>query len=113
MAGTCKVIMQFLKEEKGKLPKNKLKRTLKISAAFFLICLGILLWSVNRLSTYGEKIQELKNAQARLELENQILENKIAAESSLNSIEKKAVALGFDSVKNYQYLKSPELASLR
>ncbi|GEM_PF-1627628 len=105
--------MKFLKQEESKLPKNRLKKTLKIGVVFFLLILAVLLWSVNRLSTYGEKIQELKVAQARLELENQVLENKIAQGASLHSIEKKASVLGFDSVKNYQYLKSPELASMR
>lgn len=96
--------------------KNKarlLHRLLKIAVVFILVALSLELWTANRLSTYGDKIQGFKDVQAHLELENQVLENIIARESSLNVLEKRAALLGFSSVKTFQYLRSQDLASLR
>lgn len=105
--------MKYLKQEERKSPKTKAKRLLKIAVVFILAIISLELWTVNRLSTYGDKIQGLKEAQARVELENQVLENVIAEESSLNVLEKRATLLGFESVKTFQYLNSRNLASLR
>lgn len=105
--------MKYLKQEENTSPKRKAKRLVKIAVVFVFAVLALELWTVNRLSTYGDKIQSLKESQARLELENQVLENTIAQESSLHVIEKRAAALGFGSIKSYQYLNSRSLASLR
>lgn len=113
--------MKYLKQEEdearnllhNKNPKIRAKRLLKVAVVFILVILSLELWTANRLSTYGDKIQGLKDAQARLELENQVLGNVIAQESSLNVLEKRAVLLGFGSVKTFQYLNSRDLASLR
>lgn len=105
--------MKFLKQHQDKQPRKKAIKIAQIAVITFLAIFFLEIWVVNRLSTYGNKIQELKNAKAALELENQILSNAIAKETSLTSVEKKAAVIGFASVKNYTYLSSPELASVR
>jgi|WetSurMetagenome_2_1015567.scaffolds.fasta_scaffold1604888_1 hypothetical protein len=78
----------------------------------FLIVFTAEIWMVNRLSTYGDKIQNLKEMQSKLELENQILANSIAMESSMVRLEKKASELGFGTISKIEYIKiSDKLAS--
>lgn len=77
-----------------------------IPVLIFVFLLEI--WMVNRLATYGNKIQEIKQAKAQLELENQVLENLVAENSSLISLEEKAAHWGFDSAKNWEYIKSSQ-----
>lgn len=97
--------MELLKQEKKSAPKNRVAKFIRILAVVFLLIAMIEIWTVSRLSTYGNKIQELKVAQVSLELENQVLENIIAQKSSLAAMEQKAVQLGFNSIKNIEYLK--------
>lgn len=79
-----------------------------------LIALSAEIWIVNRLSTYGDKIYQLKQAQAALELENQVLSNSIATASSMVMLEKKATQLGFDTIGSIEYIKfTDKLASLQ
>lgn len=59
---------------------------------------------INRLSTYGEKINKIKQAQASLELENQVLENQIAQSASLLNIQEKANQLGFTQASRVEYI---------
>ncbi len=65
---------------------------------------------MNRLATYGDRINNLEQAKASLRMENQILENKIADKSSLNKVAKTSTHLGFQKVKNVEYLDSSNLA---
>ncbi|MBI4036990.1 hypothetical protein HY385_01040 [Candidatus Daviesbacteria bacterium] len=97
--------MELLKQEKESAPKNRAMKLIRILAVGFLLIAVIEIWMVSRLSTYGNKIQELKVAQVSLELENQVLENMIAQKASLAAMEQKATQLGFSSVKNIEYLK--------
>mgnify|MGYP001562751220 CR=1 FL=1 len=79
---------------------------------FCLVILSAEIWIVNRLSTYGNKIYELKQAQADLELQNQVLANSIAKASSLAQLEQKATLLGFNNINQIEYIKfSDKLAS--
>lgn len=71
------------------------------------------IWLVNHLSTYGGKIQQLKNTEVDIRLENQVLESQIAESTSLNTLEKEAQGFGFDNIKNLEYLNSPVVASAR
>lgn len=97
-----------------KLDKHpKILKYIILGMAFFLITFSLEIWIVNRLSTYGDKIQELKVAQARLELENQIISNSIAKDSSMVTLEKRATELGFSSINQIEYIKiSDKLASV-
>ncbi len=83
-----------------------------------LIFLGILIvmvvvleiWSINRLATYGEQINKLDRIKASLKVENQVLANQIAQKSSLSSIEKYTIYLGFEKAKNIEVVKDSGLA---
>lgn len=91
---------------------KKIVKAVKIVAVVFLVVFFIEIWVSTRLSTYGNKIQDLKVAKAGLELENQVLENEIAEKTSLLSIEFQANIYGFDTAKNLEYVKPLNLASL-
>lgn len=96
-----------------KLDRNpKILKYIIFGMIFFLTTFSLEIWIVNRLSTYGDKIQELKVAEAKLELENQIIANSIAKDSSMIALEKKAAELGFGSINQIEYIKiSDKLAS--
>lgn len=110
---------RILLEQKNKnsLTENldrhpKVLRYLVFGMVFFLITFSLEIWIVNRLSTYGDKIQELKVAESKLELENQIIANSVAKDSSMIALEKKANELGFSSINQVEYIKiSDKLAS--
>jgi len=90
------------------IAKEKLTKLIKIAGAVFLLIFLLEIWIGNQLSVYGNKIAELKQAKANLTLENQILENTIAQNSSLSYIEKKAQEFGFENIKNLEYIKFSE-----
>lgn len=84
------------------------KRVFKMVWVFTMVILLVIFAEVlvvNRLSTFGSKIQQIKDSQANLRLENQVLENEIAKHSSLLSVESSSSKLGFESVKNLEYIK--------
>lgn len=92
----------------------RLRKKVLIPASFLLVVfLLIEIWAVNRLSSYGDRLNQIKNSQARLELENQILENKIAQKSALSYIEQYSVSLGFGQAKSVEYLNFPEVANAK
>lgn len=96
---------------KKDLGQQKAAKVIKFAVAISIALFILEVWVVNRLSTYGDKIQELKNIQASLKLENQILENTLASKKSLLSIEKRAEQLGFTYAKKLEYLSDINLAS--
>lgn len=100
-----------LKREKSKGLLNK--KILTVLSVTFLVCLVIEVWTVNRLSSYGAKLNQIKSAQINLELQNQVLENEIAQKTALSYIEKAADSLGFANIKNIEYLNSPVVANAR
>lgn len=81
------------------------KNFIKIAAILFFLILILEIWLVNRLSTSGDKLNEIKAAKANLELQNQLLENKIAEEIALVKIEQKSALFGFTNIKNLEYIK--------
>ena len=95
--------MKRIKQEEDNRPQRKIAKILKIGGIVFVIVLVLEIWMVNSLSTYGSKIEEMKIAQAKLELENRVLENQVARDASLTSLETKANELGFSSVKDPEY----------
>ncbi|MCL4366873.1 hypothetical protein M1563_01750 [Patescibacteria group bacterium] len=81
-------------------------------ALISLVLLCVLeIWITSRLATYGTKVQEIQQATARLTLENQILESKIAEKSSLANLEKTASVYGFAPMKNFDYITPQKLAA--
>lgn len=92
-------------------PQKRITRIIKVGAVLFGLVLILEIWMANHLSTYGSKIEELGQAKAVLELENQMLENTIAQKSSLLSVESSANILGFQSIANLEYYQVEPLAS--
>ena len=90
---------------------SKRKLILKCSVVIFVLVTILEIWLVNRLSTYGEKLSQIKLSQAILITQNQILENKLAKASSLNDLEKTATQLGFVESQSIDYLKPQAVAS--
>lgn len=89
--------------------------TKAILSKLFAVCLIILgiiqIFIANRQITTSLKTYNYDNSLTKLIQENIELENKIAAESALSEIEKKAVKLGFLTSGNYLFLnKSLPLA---
>lgn len=103
--------MKRIRQEEENRPQRKIAKFIKIGAVLFFVVLMLEIWMTNRLSTYGSKIEEMKEAQAKLTLENQVLENQVAQKSSLLSLESKAGQLGFNSIKNPEYYHPASLAS--
>lgn len=102
---------KLLQQEENNRPKKQFLRFAKYGVVLIFAVLILEIWVMNRLSTYGDKIDDLKINQKKLALENQVLENRIAQELSLVNIEGKASVLGLQTVKNVEYLKTSDLAS--
>lgn len=100
-----------LKQTEGIKPQEKIIKVFKIVMIGLVLFFILEIWMVNRLSTYGSKIEILKQSQARLQLENQLLENAIAQKSSLQILEKESNQLGFDSFSQVEYFKPRHIAS--
>ena len=76
-----------------------------ILSVFVLVVLALLqIWANNILVSYGEKFDGIGRLEQSLQLENQILENKVAKFSSLDSIATASSALGLMPTKDVQYL---------
>jgi len=76
-----------------------------ILSVFVLVVLALLqIWANNILVSYGEKFDGIGRLGQSLQLENQILENKVAKFSSLDSIATASSALGLMPTKDVQYL---------
>lgn len=92
-------------------PKFYLKRKIVISLAILIIfVVTVEIWVANRLSTFGEKINGLEATKYSLQLENDYLKNSIAQKKSLYLNSKKSLFLGFNKIKNIQYIKNEPIA---
>ena len=96
------IIKKFEPEQQKKsLPKGYI----------FLVSLGLFvlivveIWASNAVVAYGERYEKLSLLQKALNLENQILENEIARESSLINVASKSAQLGFSKVESIQYIR--------
>lgn len=73
---------------------------------FSLLTLVVLeIWVQNSLVLYGEKFEKMSELERMLKMENQILENEIAKEVSLNNLASKSAELGFSKPENIQYIR--------
>lgn len=82
----------------------------KVVGLLVVVILFLEIWVIDRLSAYGGKINQLKEAASVLQLSNQILESQIAERSALGIIENKAVAWGFTSPKKVEYIYTAKVA---
>ena len=96
------IIKKFEPEEqKSKYPKKYIY--LAIFTLFILVLTEI--WASNTVVTYGGKFESLSRVSKILLVENQILENKIAKDTSLISIASKSATLGFSKSESIQYIR--------
>lgn len=83
------------------------RRKILIFLVLLIFLISIIeIWVVNRLSTYGEQINKLSQTKTSLTLENQILKNQISQKGSLQEIGQKAAGLGYEKIKNVEYINS-------
>lgn len=99
-------IMTIIKKFEPEEPQKGISRkyiSLIVTGLFALMLLVI--WASNNVVTYGEKLEKLLQLTKTLNLENQILENEIAANKSLNNIASKSAELGFSEPESIQYIR--------
>ena len=82
-----------------------------VSAVIILMAIIVEIWTVNRLSTFGQELNKLDQQKAALQLNNQVLQNEIAQDSSLQEISNESKNLGLQPIAHIQYLKPSNLAS--
>lgn len=87
------------------------KRKIVIGLVLLVIFVVTLeIWVANRLSTFGEKINQLESTKYSLTLENDYLRNQVAQKKSLSLNQKKSLNLGFDKIKKIEYIKDSGFA---
>lgn len=95
------IIKKFDIEEQKKFPK----RMTFFSVAILTTLVVLQIWANNTLATYGAKLESISILNQTLEMENLVLQNKIAEASSLNNIASKSATLGLSIPKSVQYLR--------
>lgn len=96
------IIKKFEPEEqKGKFPK----KYFSLGVIVLLVLMLAEIWVSNSMAEYGEKFEKLAVLSKSLSMENQILENEIAKQQSLNSISSKSAELGFAEAESIQYIR--------
>lgn len=103
--------MKRLNLEGEKKVSSKSKSIIKLVASVVFVALVLEIWVVNSLSTYGNRLAEIKKSEQELIMENQILENQVASYGSLRNIEDESRALGFSASLKFDYIKPAALAS--
>lgn len=96
------IIKKFDTKENKKSSMNKY--IVIILGGLFSLTLGEI-WASNNVIAYGEKYEKLYTLEKNLKMENQILENEIAKNSSLNIIATKSAGLGFSQSLSIQYIR--------
>lgn len=88
-------------EGEKKFPK---RYVVMITSSLFILTL-IEIWANNTVVAYGDKYEKLNALENNLKMENQILENEIAKNSSLGVIASKSAQLGFSSHQSIKYIR--------
>lgn len=68
------------------------------------------IWSMNRLATVGEQIAQLERTKNAIQLENELLEKKIAERKSLTEIDEASKKLGFGKIQTIEYVSDNGIA---
>lgn len=100
--------MKQIKFGEHKPSFQKIPWLIKLGIGIIVVIFILEIWAVNRLSTSGYKIQEIKVSQAELSLENQLLKNEIAQLISLNFLASKVKEYGFIPSHDIEYLQRRE-----
>lgn len=96
-----KNIKKFDPETQKKFPKRY--TILTIVGLFTLTIIEI--YASNTVVAYSEKYEKLSVLEKNLRMENKILENEIAKNSSLISIASKSAQLGFSNSLSVEYIR--------
>ena len=95
---------QFEPEKEEKF--NFKARKFVVAAGVLILALVIVeIWVIHTLSGYGQKARKIEELQKNLELENEILENEISEQSSLNKIASSSASYGLDKPKKVRYIR--------
>ena len=96
------IIKKFDTEEiNQKFPK----KYIFLITASLLTLIIVQIWTNNTSVTFGEKFEQLSKLAQILKMENQILRNEIARESSLEVVASKSAKLGFSKAESIQYIR--------
>ena len=95
--------------------KNHPKSPLLLKGGIGILIATVILevWMVNRLAAMGGKLNQIKILKSQLELENQLLENKIVLTSSLNNISIVSEQLGLKNSQQVEFYKNTTVASAK
>ena len=96
------IIKKFKPED---LEKKSRKKPFVIIAACFLILVIAQIWVNNTVLGFGDRFESISKLKKALEMENQLLENEIADDSSLTNIATKGAELGFSRLESIQYIR--------
>ncbi len=97
------IIKKFDTEE---VKPNKFSKKYVVFSMFGLLSLVMLeIWVSNSTITFGEKLEVLQSTRKHLELDNQILENRIAEGSSLVTVASASASLGFSKPVSIEYIR--------
>lgn len=93
------------------LNSQKLKYQLILLLALLVLFGTVLtIWSMNRLATVGEQIAQIEKTKSALELENELLEKRIAEKKSLTEVEESSKKLGFGKIQKIEYVSDNGIA---
>lgn len=90
-----------IEKEQKRFPKKYI--VLMIISLFILTLTEI--WVNNTVIAYGDKFEKSSSLEKNLKMENQILENMIAVNSSLNVIASESAKLGFFEHQSIEYIR--------
>lgn len=99
------ITKKFETEEVAGLKSKYPKRYIILALVGLLVLTLVEIWVTNTAVAYGEKFEKLTEAEKNLLMENLILENQIAKNSSLDSIASKSAQLGFINTLSIQYIR--------
>ncbi len=87
-------------------PKKRLPKRYFVLTIIGLVILTLIeIWANNTAASYGGKFQKLSVLEKNLQMDNLIIQNNIAKNSSLKVIASKSAELGFSSTESIQYIR--------
>lgn len=96
------IIQKFEPEE----PQNRVpKKYISLVLGGLLVLVLVEIWVSNNMVAYGDKLKKLSDLSKIVHMENQILENEIAKNKSLQNISSKSGELGFSAPESIQYIR--------
>lgn len=81
------------------------KKYILLATISFLMLMLIEIWASNNVVAYGEQLEQLSMIAKKLSMDNQLIENEIAKEQSMDNIASKSAELGFSQAESIQYIR--------